>query len=77
MNNCEKAVGPCVRCGKTLRAVGDARANGANHNDWARRSLHKQYWKEERAEQAAAEHIKGVMDRLQNEPLAFGFNIGN
>ncbi len=78
MNNNNVALGHCVRCEKTLRAIGTAREGGKKtHGDWVRRRLHKQCWKEERAEQAAAEHIKGVMDRLQNEPLAFGFNIGN
>ena len=77
MNNNGVAQGPCVRCGRTLRAVGQARANGRAHRDWPQRNLHKKCWKEQRAEEAMAEHIKGVLDRLESEPLAFGWSIGN
>ena len=37
----------CVICGKTLRAIGDRRANGKNHKDWDGRTKHKQCWKNE------------------------------
>ena len=77
-NNSEKPVGPCKRCNKTLRAIGTARVGGKKtHGDWSERELHKKCWKEKRAEEAAAEHIKGVLDRLENEPLSFGWSIGN
>ena len=68
-NNNERAVGLCTRCGTTLRAVGRARANGRAHDDWARRSLHKKCWKEEKHEQATLDYNTQVLDRLQNEPL--------
>ena len=73
MNNCEKAIGPCVRCGKTLRAIGTAREGGKKtHGDWVRRSLHKKCWKEEKHEQATLDYNTQVLDRLQNEPLGVG-----
>ena len=68
---------PCARCGKTLRVIGTAREGGRQtHGDWATRTLHKKCWKADRDEEAAAEHIKGVMDRLQNAPLSLGWSIG-
>ena len=35
----------CAVCGKPISKIGSARANGANHADWAGRSLHKKCWK--------------------------------
>ncbi len=78
MHNNGVALGHCVRCEKTLRAIGTARVGGKKtHGDWPQRSLHKKCWKEEQAEQAAAEHAQGVMDRLQNEPLALGWSMSH
>ncbi len=35
----------CEYCNKPLRAIGHARKNGKNHNDWSTRKLHKKCWK--------------------------------
>ena len=66
-NNSEKPVGPCVRCHKTLRAVGQARTNGKTHRDWPQRSLHKKCWKEEEAERRARDLHTEAMERLRGE----------
>ena len=36
----------CHKCGNKLVPVGSARANGAWHDDWAERTLHKKCWRE-------------------------------
>lgn len=36
----------CKLCKKTLKAIGNSRKNGANHNDWKSREYHKKCWKE-------------------------------
>jgi len=35
-----------VKCGKPLRAIGHARANGKPHPDWKTREYHKKCYKE-------------------------------
>ncbi len=72
MNNNGVAQGPCVRCGRTLRAVGAARANGRAHADWPQRTLHKKCWKEQRLDNLTLDYNNQVLDRLQNEPLGVG-----
>ena len=77
-NNCEKAVGRCVRCDKTLRAIGTARVGGKKtHRDWPQRSLHKKCWMEVEAERRLLDLQTEAMERLQGEPLAAGWSIGN
>ena len=34
----------CAACGKSMPKIGSARANGANHTDWASRKYHKSCW---------------------------------
>lgn len=41
----------CWHCGSALVPVGGARANGADHEDWDSRHLHKKCWRELKAEQ--------------------------
>ena len=36
----------CLKCGKTLVAIGSERVNGKCHMDWATRKYHKQCFKE-------------------------------
>ena len=37
----------CVKCGKTMPAIGTARKRGKRtHGDWKTRTLHKKCWKE-------------------------------
>lgn len=36
----------CTHCGGKLVAIGTARSNGKNHDDWTGRTLHKKCWKE-------------------------------
>ena len=36
----------CLKCGKTLVAIGSKRVNGKCHMDWATRKYHKQCFKE-------------------------------
>jgi hypothetical protein len=76
MNENQQPLGSCARCGHTLRVIGTARKGGKKHQDWATRTLHKKCWKEEKEEQDRIEHISGVIDRLQNEPLGIGWSIG-
>jgi hypothetical protein len=38
--------GACWKCGGTLVPIGNARNNGALHDDWNTRHLHKKCWKE-------------------------------
>ena len=76
--NFEKPVGQCVRCHKTLRAIGTARVGGKKtHGDWPQRNLHKQCWKEVESERRLLDLQTEVMERLQGEPLAAGWSIGN
>ena len=35
----------CRQCGGSLVPVGSARSNGAGHNDWSTRTLHKKCWR--------------------------------
>ena len=43
-----RAVGPCAKCGNTLRAIGTARVGGGQtHGDWAKQTLHTKCWKQE------------------------------
>ena len=44
-NNSEGQKKKCVVCGFSLRAIGDARKNGAPHPDWVARKMHKHCWK--------------------------------
>ena len=67
-NNSEKPVGPCKRCNKTLRAVGQARANGKAHKDWPQRDLHKKCWLEVEAERRLRDLQTEAMERLRGEP---------
>ena len=46
-----KPSGKCEWCGGTLVAVGHARANGADHEDWSTRKFHKQCYKEKKEEE--------------------------
>ena len=58
--------GKCVKCGKPLKAIGTARANGKkNHDDWDARTLHKKCWKEDKKE----EEWRGQVERLTEWPL--------
>lgn len=34
----------CLKCGKTLKAIGDNRKNGKSHKDWNTRQYHKKCW---------------------------------
>ncbi len=36
----------CWHCGSNLVPIGSSRANGAGHDDWKERYLHKRCWKE-------------------------------
>jgi hypothetical protein len=36
----------CEFCFKSLKSIGHARVNGANHIDWSMRKYHKKCWKE-------------------------------
>ena len=36
----------CWHCGGVLVAIGHARSNGADHEDWETRILHKKCWRE-------------------------------
>ncbi len=38
--------GRCWHCGGKLVPIGSSRINGASHNDWDGRYLHKQCWRE-------------------------------
>jgi len=77
MNENKQPLVPCARCGISLRAIGTARKGSKKtHGDWATRTLHKKCWKEEREERDRIEHIAGVIDRLQVEPLSLGWSIG-
>ncbi len=46
----EKEKRICQECGGTLRAVGNSRKNGKNHDDWKSREYHKKCWKEIQSE---------------------------
>ncbi len=35
----------CLHCGKRMPSVGSARRNGAGHDDWEDRKLHKSCWR--------------------------------
>ncbi len=41
----------CWHCGSKLVPVGGSRANGANHEDWDGRYLHKMCWRELKTEE--------------------------
>lgn len=42
---CKLPEGFCIHCCTRLVAIGDARANGAQHGDWPSRRFHKKCWK--------------------------------
>ena len=46
-----KPKGKCEWCGNRLVAVGHSRSNGADHDDWSSRKLHKQCYKEKLKEE--------------------------
>ena len=69
-NNSEKPVRQCVRCHKTLRAIGTARVGGKKtHGDWSERELHKKCWMEVEAERRLRDLQAEAMERLRGEPL--------
>ena len=47
--------GKCWKCGGKLIPIGTSRRNGACHDDWEERILHKQCWKLIKAEEEEAE----------------------
>ena len=82
MNTNIVALGPCVRCGKTLRAVGTSRKGGKAHADWPQRSLHEKCWKEQRLEEITRDSVIGVPDDQHwslgwGTPLSPGWSIQN
>ncbi len=40
----------CYHCGKKIVPIGNSRANGATHDDWNGRYLHKKCWVELKSE---------------------------
>jgi hypothetical protein len=44
-------VGKCWHCGSKLVPIGSSRMNGAGHDDWEGRYLHKTCWKELKSEE--------------------------
>ncbi len=48
--------GKCWKCGGKLVPVGTSRQNGAWHDDWEERILHKQCWKQLKAEEDDTEN---------------------
>jgi len=45
-NDCETLINKkCVRCGKKLIPIGEAKINGSYHKDWATRKYHKKCYK--------------------------------
>ena len=42
----------CWHCGRKLVPIGDARSNGAAHDDWDGRFLHKKCWSELKSDDA-------------------------
>tara|TARA_R100000988_G_C3959778_1_gene145541 strand:- start:107 stop:352 length:246 start_codon:yes stop_codon:yes gene_type:complete len=67
MSNTEKPKGHCTWCGGILVAVGSARANGADHDDWSTRKLHKRCYKEKKEvedEKRRIEACKAVYQKL-------------
>ena len=55
--------GKCVKCGKPLKAIGNARANGKNHHDWGSRQLHKKCWQEFKADEARNAFMDEELER--------------
>jgi hypothetical protein len=43
--------GKCYHCGEKLVPIGNGRANGAAHEDWDGRYLHKKCWVELKSEE--------------------------
>ena len=41
----------CTFCDKPLKAIGIARKNGKNHNDWEGRELHKKCYKQQQTKE--------------------------
>lgn len=41
----------CYHCGKPLTPIGNARTNGADHEDWDTRQFHKKCWRQLKIEQ--------------------------
>ena len=65
--------GHCEWCGGVLVAVGNARENGADHDDWVSRKLHKKCYKEKKREGDVAE-VAAAYERLQRK-AAFSSGI--
>ena len=71
-----KPKGYCEWCGGILVAVGSARANGADHDDWTTRKLHKRCFKEKREIEKREKRIndvKAVYERLRQRSLVERF----
>tara|TARA_R100000734_G_scaffold17458_1_gene13784 strand:+ start:1554 stop:1826 length:273 start_codon:yes stop_codon:yes gene_type:complete len=67
-----KPKGYCEWCGGILVAVGSARANGADHDDWTTRKLHKRCYKEKKEEEKREKRIsdmEAVYERLRQKSL--------
>lgn len=56
--NCVK----CSKCGKKLVPIGTSRKNGASHNDWDSRKLHKKCWLELNEEKYYKDKFKNLME---------------
>ncbi len=72
MSNTEKPKGYCTWCGGVLVAVGSARANGADHDDWSTRKLHKRCYKEKKEvekEERRRGDVAAVYERLRQQSL--------
>lgn len=66
MSNTDKPKGYCSWCGGVLVAVGSARANGADHDDWSTRKLHKRCYKEKK-EVEEEEEVAAVYAALRQK----------
>ena len=67
-----KPKGYCEWCGGILVAVGSARANGADHDDWTTRKLHKRCYKEKKEMEKREKRIsdmEAVYERLRQKSL--------
>ena len=43
---CQYLEGRCLSCGGKIVPIGSSRRNGAGHNDWDGRHLHKRCWRQ-------------------------------
>lgn len=81
---------PCLRCKKTLRAIGVERKNGRdflsgsnNNHDWKKRQFHKKCWIEHNEELDWDRKLKDIeLERLRKEneaykKLCLGLDIEN